>query len=61
MDGKYLTPKDIEEKLQLSHYTVSKLINTEGFPAIRIGRSIRVRPEDLEDFMKNYIENQIKL
>lgn len=60
-DKNYLTPKDLEEKLQLSHNTVNKLINLEGFPAIRIGRSIRIRPEALEEFMKNYESKTINL
>ena len=56
---KYLTPKDIEQKLGLSHSTVSKLINTKGFPATRIGRSIFVKAEDFEAFMDTYRTKQV--
>ena len=55
----YLSPKDIEEKLNLSHATVSKLIHTKGFPYYRIGRSIRVKEKDLEDFLDTYKEKTI--
>lgn len=58
---KYLTPKDIEQKLGLSHSTVSKLINTKGFPATRIGRSIFVKAEDFEEFMDTYRTKRVGL
>lgn len=57
----YLTPKDIERILKLSHPTVSKLINLKGFPAVRIGRTIRVKPEDLVKFLDSYKSNKINL
>ncbi|SFU58013.1 helix-turn-helix domain-containing protein [Butyrivibrio sp. INlla21] len=57
----YLSPKDIEEKLNLSHATVSKLIHTKGFPFYRIGRSIRVKEEDLEAFLDAYKEKTIHI
>ena len=60
-ENEYLSPKDIEKKLKLSHTTVSKLINTKGFPCIRIGRNIRVKAKDLEEFLSLYKEKTIHL
>ncbi len=57
----WLTPKDIEKKLQLSHATVSKLINTKGFPVVRIGRNIRVKPSDLDEFLSSYKSHTIHI
>jgi len=52
---KYLKPKEIEEILGLSHATVHKLINTPGFPAIRIGKAVRIPDADFYEYM--YIHN----
>ena len=57
----YLSPKEIEERLKLSHATVSKLINIKGFPSIRIGRNIRVKAEDLESFLDTYRTHTINI
>ena len=57
----YLTPKQIEQKLKLSHATVHKLIHTKGFPTIQIGRNIRVRAKDLEEFLDKYKTHKINL
>jgi excisionase family DNA binding protein len=57
----YLTPKEIEKKLKLSHTTTSKLIHTPGFPMVKIGRNIRVKAGDLEEFLNDYKGHQIAL
>ena len=53
-DNDYLTPKDIEKLLNLSHTTVSRLLNRPDFPAVRIGRSVRVRRDRLDEYMETY-------
>ena len=57
----FLTPKEIEKKLKLSHATVSKLIHTKGFPMVKIGRNIRVKAGDLENFLETYKTHTINL
>ena len=57
----YLTPKELEKKLKLSHYTASKLIHTKGFPMIKIGRNIRIDEEALGEFLKSYMGQTINL
>ena len=53
-ESEYLTPKDIEQLLNLSHTTVSRLLNRPDFPAVRIGRSVRVRRDRFEEYMETY-------
>lgn len=50
----YLTPKDVEERMQLSHGTVNKLFHVKGFPVIRVGRTMRIKEKDFEAFMDSY-------
>lgn len=57
----YLSPKQIEKKLNLSHSTVSKLMKIKGFPVVRIGRNIRVREDALDAFMDAYVSHTINL
>ena len=59
MSEKYLKPKEIEQKLQLSHATVYKLLHTDGFPMIKIGRNIRVKESDLERYLEMHKSHTI--
>ena len=59
MNEKYLTPKEIESKLQLSHATVYKLLHTDGFPMIKIGRNIRVKESDLDEYLSMHKSHTI--
>ena len=61
MSEKYLKPKEIEQKLQLSHATVYKLLHTDGFPMTKIGRNIRVRESDLERYLEMHKSHTINL
>ena len=60
-EDKWLTPKDIEETLQLSHGTVNKLFHLKGFPMVRIGRCMRVKESDFIDFMNSYKAHEINI
>lgn len=51
----YLTPKDIERMLNVNHYIVNKIINSPDFPAIRIGKSIRVLNTDLNEYLHTHV------
>ena len=57
----WLSPKDIEKKLNLSHTTVTKLMKVKGFPLTRIGRNIRINAKDFKEFLDNYKNNTINL
>ena len=50
-----LKAEEVAEKLSLAKSTVYKLIQSGSIQSVRIGRSVRIRPEDLEE----YIEKQL--
>lgn len=47
-----LTVDDVAESLQSSAKTVRRLIEHGDLPHLRVGRLVRVRPEDFERFIK---------
>ena len=47
-----LTLKDIAERLQISSVTAWRLHAERGLRVVRIGRSVRVRESDLEEWLK---------
>ena len=49
-----LTVKNIQNKLQISKDMAYKLVNTDGFPSIKIGRTIRVPEEEFNKWVKKY-------
>lgn len=50
-----LTVAEVAEMLRVSTMTVYRLIRTGEMPAVRVGRSYRVRHDDLE----RYLEEQV--
>jgi excisionase family DNA binding protein len=46
-----LTGKDVAHLLKISSSQAYKLMRRGELPAVHIGRSIRVKPEDLESFI----------
>ena len=58
---RWITPKEIEEILQLSHGTVNKLIHSGAFTTIQIGKSIRIKEDDFLNFMETYKNNKYNM
>lgn len=52
MTTKLLRGKDIAEILNISRSQAFALMRDEKIPTVRFGRSVRVRPEDLEGFIQ---------
>ncbi len=50
-DARYLTVGEVAALLRVSSMTVYRLINAGDLPALRIGRSFRVRSEDLDRYL----------
>lgn len=46
-----LTIDQVCDRLQVSEATVRRLVRDGDLKVVRIGRAIRVRPEDLDDFI----------
>lgn len=54
--GKLLNAEEVAELLSVSRSFAYALMQTGQIPTIHLGRSVRVRPEDLEEFIQlNFI------
>jgi len=49
-----LTCKQVAERYVVSIETVWEWVRSKKLPAILIGRNYRIRPEDLEEFERQY-------
>jgi excisionase family DNA binding protein len=49
--ARFLTVAEVAATLRVSNMTVYRLINAGDLPAVRIGRSFRLRQEDLDRFL----------
>lgn len=47
----FLTVGEVSQVLRVSNMTVYRLINAGQLPAVRVGKSYRVREEDLDAFL----------
>lgn len=56
-----LTIEDIQRILKISKNTAYKLVKTNGFPSITIGKSIRIPEEEFEKWIKKYTYNEFKM
>lgn len=48
---RFLTVGEVAAALRVSNMTVYRLINAGQLPAVRIGRSFRLREEDLDRYV----------
>jgi excisionase family DNA binding protein len=53
-----MNAQDIAEALSIGLSTVYLLMDRGELPSIRIGRSVRVRPEDLEEFIESRVQRK---
>jgi excisionase family DNA binding protein len=49
--ARFLTVGEVARTLRVSTMTVYRLINAGQLPAVRIGRSFRLREEDLDRYL----------
>ena len=56
--SRLLNAQDIAEALSIGLSTVYLLLERGELPSIRIGRSVRVRPEDLEEFIESRVQGK---
>jgi excisionase family DNA binding protein len=49
--NQFLTVGEVASALRVSNMTVYRLINAGELPAVRIGRSFRLRQEDLDRYL----------
>ncbi len=51
-EKRLLTLDDVCDRLQVSDATIRRLVRDGELKVVRIGRAVRVRPEDLDDFIE---------
>jgi excisionase family DNA binding protein len=51
-----LTVSDIAQRLQISQSFAYTLMQRGEIPTVRLGRAVRVRPQDLEDFINSSVQ-----
>jgi len=58
MEARLLRSDEVAEVLQISRSMAYALMKRGDIPTVRIGTSVRVRPEDLDRYIKdNVIQN----
>lgn len=55
-----LTLRQAAERLQVSMSTIRRRVDEGEIPVVRIGRNIRVRPEDLEEYIETHVVEGLK-
>jgi excisionase family DNA binding protein len=56
-EDRFLTPQEVAGHLRVSKMTVYRLLKSGELPSVRIGRSLRVREEDVDCYLaKRYHE-----
>ena len=55
MNNHLLKPKEVAERLNISRSQTYDLIRDGLIPNLRFGHCVRVRPEDLEEFIESNI------
>jgi len=51
MDNEVLTPKQLQELLQIGRKQTYELINSEKIASVRIGKSIRIPRQAVNEFL----------
>jgi excisionase family DNA binding protein len=51
VSARFLTVTEVAAILRVSNMTVYRLINTGGLAAVRIGKSFRIREDDLNRYL----------
>jgi excisionase family DNA binding protein len=50
---KFLTVAEVAAVMRVSKMTVYRLVHSGELPAVRVGRSFRVREKDVNDYLKH--------
>ncbi len=56
--SRLLNAQEVAAALNMGLSTVYMLVERGELPSIRIGRSVRIRPEDLEKFIESKTQSQ---
>ncbi len=56
-DAKFLTVAEVAAIMRVSKMTVYRLVHSGELPAVRVGRSFRVREDDANDYLRKSFYN----
>ena len=56
-DSKFLTVAEVAAMMRVSKMTVYRLVHSGEMPAVRVGRSFRVREEDANEYIRKSFYN----
>jgi excisionase family DNA binding protein len=51
-EAKFLTVAEVAAMMRVSKMTVYRLVHGGDLPAVRVGRSFRVREEDADEYLR---------
>jgi excisionase family DNA binding protein len=54
---RYLTVNEVAVALRVSNMTVYRLVSAGAIPAVRIGRSVRLRADDVDAYLNGRLIN----
>lgn len=57
LNSKLLKPTEVAELLNISKSFAYRLLQSGNIPTIHLGKSVRVRMADLENFIKSNVKN----
>jgi excisionase family DNA binding protein len=58
MEINLITAIDVAKVLKISKALAYRLISQGQIPSVRFGKTVRVKPEDLEKFIQNNLSGQ---
>ena len=56
-DAKFLTVAEVATMMRVSKMTVYRLVHSGELPAVRVGRSFRVREDDVNEYLRKSFYN----
>ncbi len=56
-ETRLLTADDVAEILQVSQSFAYALMSRGELPSVRLGRAVRVRPQDLDEFISSSVQS----
>ncbi len=56
-DPKFLTVAEVAAMMRVSKMTVYRLVHGGDLPAVRVGRSFRVKEQDVDEYLRKSFYN----
>jgi putative molybdopterin biosynthesis protein len=54
MEEEFLTVEEIAKRMKVKEFTIRDWIRKGDLPAYKVGRTLRVKKEDFEEFLKKH-------